>query len=112
LQLLARDSRHEIVHVSAYTGEGLERLEMVVRKHLDARSSIVEVTLPISDGRTLAALRRAGALLEQRTIEDHSLMLRLKLSESALGNLRRSSPRDVVFRVIAAPDEPRVSTPK
>jgi GTP-binding protein HflX len=110
LQLLARDRRHDIVHVSARSGEGLERLDAVVAKHLDARSSVVEVTLPIADGRTLAALRRSGAVLAQETIEDQWLRVRLKLSEGALGNLRRSSPRDVAFEIVNAPDLPRVAS--
>jgi GTP-binding protein HflX len=106
LQLLARDRRYDVVYVSARTGEGLERLDALVAKALDARSSVVDVTLPIGDGRTLASLRRAGAVLEQETIEDRLLRVRLKLSDGALGNLRRGVPRDVSFEIVAAPEQP------
>jgi GTP-binding protein HflX len=109
LQLLARDRRHEIVHVSARTGAGIEKLEAAVARRLDARSALVEVEVPLSDGRSLAALRRLGSVLAQETVGAELVRLVVRLSEAALGNFVRSAPPTVRVRTLEQPLEPRLS---
>jgi GTP-binding protein HflX len=109
LQLLARGTRAEVVHVSARTGEGLERLTEAVVRRLDQRSATVDVILPLADGRTAAAVRRNAAVLEEETLGEESLRLRVRLGEGALGNLRRMAGPEVEFRTLEAPVLPRLA---
>ena len=103
LQLLAQQAAgrgQEVVHVSARTGEGLERLDAAVTRRLDEQSSIVDVHLPVSDGRSAAAVLSTGALLEQETIGDDQLRMRLRLSQGALGSLRRRVGTEAVIEIV------------
>ena len=79
----------EVVRVSARSGEGLERLIAAVVRRVDEHSKVVDVTVPAADGRSAAACRRAGALIEQETLGDTHLRFRIKLSPGALGVLYR-----------------------
>jgi GTP-binding protein HflX len=98
LRLLAEEvAGQEVVSVSAKTGEGLDRLVAAVVGRIDERSSVVDVFVPLADGRSAAAVRRAGALLEQETIGETHLRLRCKLSAGALGGLRRECAEGVRF---------------
>jgi GTP-binding protein HflX len=108
LQLLARDAAVEVVHVSARTGDGLERLTEAVARRLDQRSWLVDVIVPLADGRTAAAVRRAGALLEEQTLGTERLRLRVRLSDGALGSLQRGAGSEVRFEVVAPPLVPLV----
>jgi len=94
----------EVVHVSARTGEGLDRLTAAVARRLDRCSSLVDVRLPVSDGRTAAAVRSIGALLEQEAVGEDELRMRVRLSEGALGNLRRRVGQDAVIELIEGPE--------
>jgi len=109
LQLLARDSAAEVVHVSARSGQGLERLTESVVRRLDQRSATVDVLVPLADGRSAAAVRRVSAILEEETLGEQTLRLRVKLGEGALGNLRRVVDQQVEFRVLTAPLQPRLA---
>ena len=106
LQLLVEDKSQEVVHVSARTGEGLDRLAAAVGERLDRRSAVIELRLPLSDGRTAAAARAAGVVREERVIDGAELALVVKLSEGALGNLRRTAPPEAVFNVLEPVAEP------
>ena len=103
LQLLAQQAsgrNQEVVHISAHTGDGLERLAAAVARRLDLQSSVVDVRLAVSDGRTAAAVRATGALLEQELLEADQLRMRVRLSAGALGSLRRRVGTDAVIEVI------------
>jgi GTP-binding protein HflX len=100
LQLLARGTSAEVVHVSARTGAGLDRLTEAVARRLDQRSATVDVELPLADGRSAAAVRRSGAVLEEKTLETDRLRLRVKLSQGALGNLRRALGSAASFELV------------
>jgi GTP-binding protein HflX len=91
LQLLGRELRHEIVHASARTGIGLDRLDAAVARRLDARSVQVELQLPLADGRALAAVRRLAAIETEEVLGDHSIRIVARISDAALGNLRRAA---------------------
>jgi len=106
LHLLRGSRRQPFVHVSAATGEGLDRLDAAVSERLDARSSVVEVTLPLADGKRAAALRGAGVVLEEQAREDGTLVLRVRLPDGALGALQRSLGGEVGVRTIEPAAEP------
>ena len=102
----ARSWIEEARHVSALTGEGLDRLDRAVADHLDARSCIVEVTLPLSDGRSAAAFRNVGQIRSERIEEDRLLVLELRLAERELGALRHGLAEGVELRVLEEAAEP------
>jgi GTP-binding protein HflX len=103
LRLLAHGRPQEVIEVSARTGFGLERLTAAVARQLDERSALVDVVLPLADGRTVAAVKAQGALLEEEVLEGERLRLRLRISEAALGNLQRGAPPGVSFEVVEPP---------
>jgi GTP-binding protein HflX len=108
MQLLGRDLRHEVVPISARTGEGLQRLDAAVARRLDARSARVQIDVPLADGRTIATIRRLGAVLSEETQDDRCLRMVVRISEAALGNLRRSAPAELEVTLLDAPVEPRL----
>ena len=79
----------EVVHLSSKSGEGIDNLIETVTRRLDERSGIVDVFAEPGDGRTVAAVRSMGALLEEEVHEDGSMRLRVRLSPGALGVLKR-----------------------
>jgi GTPase len=94
----------EVVHASAHTGEGLERLTQLVTRRIDARGSLVEVCMPTSDGRSAALLRSFGAVLAEELDESGTtLVLRARLSPATLGSLRREAGPDVRIELLEGP---------
>ena len=89
LASLARERTEPILAVSARTGLGLGELTAFVTARLDAECALVDVLVPVTDGRTLALLRRLGGIREEEFVEGDRLRLRLRLSEGDLGGLRR-----------------------
>jgi GTP-binding protein HflX len=106
LQLLVTDPHVDVVHVSARTGEGLERLVATVARRLDARSAVVDVHLPPSEGRLQALVRSSGFVLSQAVDEDGHVVLRARLSERALGALRHEASDAVRVEVVEPVREP------
>jgi 50S ribosomal subunit-associated GTPase HflX len=103
LHTLALDRRQDVVLVSAATGEGLDRLTSCVAARLDACSALVDVSVPLADGKSLAAVRRVGAMLEQQIIDTELVRMRLRISAGALGGLRRAVSDAVRFERVAGP---------
>jgi GTP-binding protein HflX len=101
--MLQRSHAGPIVRISAKTGAGLDELDQVVRARLDEHCALVELRLPLADGRLAAEVRRLGALVSESTIEDRELRLVARLSEAALGNLRRLALPPARLRILAAP---------
>ena len=100
LHLLLEGSGGEYVYLSAKSGQGVERLEQAVMRHLDTLSSLVEVEIPATDGRTRALLRDRGGIVEQVDFPDGRQRLRLRLRDGALGSLRHLLGEGVTTRVI------------
>ncbi len=106
LHLLREGRKQPFFHLSALTGEGIERLEAFVEARLDARSTVVEAVLPLSDGRTAAVLRSSGVVLLERVEGENRLVLRLRLPDGAVGSLQRSLPPQVAWRIVQPAKEP------
>jgi GTP-binding protein HflX len=106
VQPLVQGRREVIVLASAHTGEGLDRLAAVVTERLDARSSVIEARVSPSDGRSCAALKASGALLDQRMDGDEQLVLRLRVLDGALGALQSALGERVRFRVLESAAQP------
>jgi len=102
LQSLTQGRSEEVVFVSAHTGEGLERLDALVTKRINARSPVVEVRISAGDGKGIATLKAAGTVLEQRVDGDAELVLRLRLLDGALGALQSSLGTRARFEVLEA----------
>ena len=68
------------VLLSARTGEGCDRLLMVLDERLAASASIVDVSLPASDGESLAWVYRHGQVVSR---EDAGDIVRLKVRMDA-----------------------------
>ncbi|MBI5435480.1 MAG: GTPase HflX [Planctomycetes bacterium] len=103
LELLSADRDCEVVRISAATGEGLDRLTAAVARRVDARSALVEIDVPLADGRSAALVKRASAVLSEEVIDDVLLRIRMRVSESSLGNLMRSVAKTVRFKVLSTP---------
>lgn len=104
LQLLV-GPQEEFVRVSASTGLGLDRLADAVSARLDRRSSLVELTVPLADGRTVAAARAAGVVASER-VEGDTFVLEIRLADGALGNLRRAASSETKVRIVRPAEEP------
>lgn len=110
LQYLRQGRTQEAVHISARTGAGLAELDAAVRRRLDRRSALVDLYFPIQEGRIEAAVRRLCSPLEEDWDAERSLRrLRVRLTEGALGHLRRSSGPGLRVETVAPASEPRLA---
>ena len=101
LQYLRGARKQEAVQVSAHTGEGLAELERLVMKRIDARSVLLDVLLPMSEGRFESQLRRICQPLEDDWDEARNLRrLRVRLTHGALGSLKRGARPGILFEPV------------
>ncbi|MED6334415.1 MAG: GTPase HflX [Planctomycetota bacterium] len=105
LSLLSSGFDQPVVHLSAATGEGLDRLDAVVRERLDDRSALLDLFVPLADGRLAAQVRGGGVVLEEEVIEDSELRLRVRLDAGTFGSLRSSASADLRFDLLEPPRE-------
>jgi GTP-binding protein HflX len=103
LQLLVEDERVDVVYLSARTGEGVDRLVRAVLRRVDERTALVAVHLPPSEGKALARMRSSGGIVEELLHDDGTLDLRVRMTESALGNLQRELGERIALQVVEAP---------
>ena len=106
LQFLTRDRRERIVHLSAKSGEGIDRLDAAIRQILDARSALLRILLPLADGRLAARVRRSGVVIDEEVRGDQELVMRVRMDEGALGNLKRACSGELNYEVLEPPAEP------
>ena len=103
-RLLAEGRREsDVVHLSAHTGEGIDRLIRVVERNLDSRSAEVQLRIPPEQGRLVAHVQALGGILEQEFEEDGTLRVRARMSPGALGRIEREGGRAVEIRVLEEP---------
>jgi GTP-binding protein HflX len=113
LQFLRRGRDQEAVYVSAVTGEGIEELARAVMKRLDARSPLVDVYVPLHDGKLDANVRRLCAPLEEELLEATAeRRLRVRLTEGALGMLSRAAGKGARIEVVSRPDDETAGEPR
>jgi len=110
MHLLLGERQVEVVHLSAGTGEGLDRLDRVVQARIDARSVVAKVKVPMAHGDVLAAIQKSAAVLEQGVEGDQFICLTVRALERTLGNLQRRAPEAVVFEVIEPATDPFTSS--
>jgi GTP-binding protein HflX len=107
LQLLRNGREQESVYVSAATGEGLDELDEAVARRLDVHSSLVDVFVGLGDGRLDAHVRRLAKPIEDEVrMEAGERRLRVRLTEGALGNLRRAGGAALRVEVVPASGGP------
>jgi GTPase len=75
--------------VSATTPEGLAPLISHLRLLQEARRPLVEVRVPLSNGKLLAEVHRTGEVIDQAA-EDGSMLVRARLDRAAMGRLARA----------------------
>jgi GTP-binding protein HflX len=101
LQYLRGARKQDAVQLSAETGEGLAELERLVRVRIDQRSKLIDVLLPMSEGRFESRLRRICQPLEDDWDEARNLRrLRVRLTDGALGSLRRDARPGILFEPV------------
>jgi GTPase len=108
LQFLAKDRTERICHLSAVTGEGVDRLDAMISKILDARSALLQIRLPLADGRSAALVRQYGLVQEEAVEGDQYLVFRVRMDEGALGNLKRAAGGDLDCVVLEPALEPLI----
>jgi GTP-binding protein HflX len=103
IQLLRNGRREDVVYVSAMTGEGLDRLDESVSRKLDQQSSLVDLHFPIGEGRLNALVHRMGRPLEdEMSVNLQDRRLRIRLTDAALGNLRRTGGPALRIEIVEA----------
>jgi GTP-binding protein HflX len=106
LQFLRQGRGQEAVYLSASTGEGIDQLERAVMKRLDARSFLADIHIPLHDGKLDANVRRLCTPLEEELrVEQGERRVRVRVTEGALGVLRRAVSGDARIVVVERPSE-------
>jgi GTP-binding protein HflX len=77
------------VFVSALRPGGIEPLRDALRTELHRHRPIVQLRIPLTNGGLLAAVHRAGEVIDQRQ-DDHALVVRARLDDAAVGRLTRA----------------------
>jgi GTPase len=77
------------VFISARSSQGVDPLRESLRAHLHAQRPVVALRVPLANGGLLAAVHRAGEVLDQRADGD-ALIVHARLDEAALGRLTRA----------------------
>lgn len=77
------------IFVSAIEPGGLEPMRAMLLDAIRRQRPILEIRIPIADGRLLAEVHREGEVLDQDT-EDDTLVVRARLDEKTIGRLRHA----------------------
>jgi GTP-binding protein HflX len=80
------------VFVSTVGPAGLEPLREALRRAVRAHRPVLELRIPVTDGRLLADVHRSGEVIEQHH-EGEMMVLRARLDDSTLGRLLRAGVR-------------------
>ncbi|MCY4564498.1 MAG: GTPase HflX [Gammaproteobacteria bacterium] len=84
----SRGAMNQAVHVSAKTGEGLERLVETIGAALGGQAP-VSLALPVSAGRTRAWLYARGAVVGEEVTEDGGTLLKVRADPRVRAHLDR-----------------------
>ncbi|MFT7670697.1 MAG: GTP-binding protein HflX [Planctomycetota bacterium] len=100
LTFLTKDREERIVHLSAKTGEGVDRLDAMICGILDARSALLRILLPLSDGKLAAQVRRTALVLEEKVHGETELLLRVRMDHGSLGSLKQACVGELNYEVL------------
>jgi GTP-binding protein HflX len=78
---------HDVVPVSAVTGEGCETLLLLLDQRLESDREAVELDVPLSDGAAIAWLYAHGEVIDRRDDETRA-HLAVRLSPADLGRFK------------------------
>ena len=87
LQERARDVIGEAIYVSAVAEGGLEPLRRALLTAIRVRRPLMEVEIPVTDGRLLAEVHRSADVVDQAQ-RDGVMVLRARLDDATAGRLR------------------------
>jgi GTP-binding protein HflX len=87
LQERARELGGDTLFVSATAEGGLEPLRRALLSAVRAKRPVVEVEIPVTDGRLLAEVHRSADVLDQAQ-RDGVMVLRARLDDATAGRLR------------------------
>ena len=90
----------ESVAVSARTGLGLAELERAVADRLDRRSALVELTIPFSEGASLAMVRRTASVLHEEHDAERGTIVVARIPDRELGNLERAAAGRIEVNIL------------
>lgn len=88
--------------VSALAPGGLDVLKASLLESLRNERPVLEVRIPVGNGRLIAEVHRDGEVLEQAHDED-SIILRARLDERSIGRLRQAGARVTVTKAVTRP---------
>jgi GTP-binding protein HflX len=72
------------IFTSATEGLGLDEMVRAISAFVESREEVLDLTVPVGDGRTIALLYEKGEVLSRREHEDHlELKVRLPVPEAA-----------------------------
>jgi GTP-binding protein HflX len=83
------------VFVSAVSAGGLDSLKDSLLKAVLLSRPVVELRVPLADGRLLAQVYREGEVLSRET-EDEMLVLRVRAESGAIGRLVASGANRII----------------
>ncbi len=78
---------HDMVPLSAATGEGCDELIALLDRRLDADRRAVRLSVPLSDGATIAWVYRHGEVVS-RADDEQDAQLEVRISDADLGRLK------------------------